>query len=592
MGELNNPWKDLKGGKLQIEGEAPKKAAEYAANLLDYIDAIKGNVQDVVSYKGFPTLIPSGRRLQQKFFDAGERFQTRIKEHETVLVDMGEAFLAAQKTYTGTEENAKTDFANWRKDSKAADGLSKAPKDGNQKRPEWGGKYRKDGAGEYKPPSNLTDVAGRKDRDTSVVDTEPVQWMNPERAYQIWTASLNDYGLVEAGAIWRWMAGHLDEGFSIFNSDITTLLGGEWKGDGAGRAKEALTGYKDNGAKLAADAKIIGDNLYNLSGWLWTFTANLTNIPPANMSDSTRREVDELAKWSFQHWYIPGVETASNAIPWFPETVDPIKGKPTPPPQQPTTPGTPGTPSGPGGPGASSPAGRQNQQLQQQLAQQRQAAEQSRKAIEQQQRLAEQQRKAMEDAQRKAEQDAQRRAVQQQQQAAQQAAQQAGQQMAQQAAQAAQQLGQQAASAAQQMAQQAAGLAGLPGIPNLKDLEEQAKKSATAAAAKGGGGASAGGAGGAGVGGKPLGGQTLDKASKLFPRAAVAEAAMAARTAGIAPGAGMAGMPMGGAPMGGAGGAAGGQQREHKRADYLDSTEHIDDAIGEAPIVAKPVVEQ
>ncbi|PXX66588.1 hypothetical protein DFR70_103337 [Nocardia tenerifensis] len=94
---------------------------------------------------------------------------------------------------------------------------------------------------------------------------------------------------------------------------------------------------------------------------------------------------------------------------------------------------------------------------------------------------------------------------------------------------------------------------------------------------------------GPGPGGVPKGtsvGQNLDKAAKLFPRAE-------ATTTGTATGAraGLAansGMGMGPGP----GPGAAGQQKEHKRADYLDSTEHLEEAIGEAPVVVKPIVEQ
>ncbi|WP_280488224.1 hypothetical protein [Nocardia cyriacigeorgica] len=40
-------------------------------------------------------------------------------------------------------------------------------------------------------------------------------------------------------------------------------------------------------------------------------------------------------------------------------------------------------------------------------------------------------------------------------------------------------------------------------------------------------------------------------------------------------------------------GAGGGQQaKEHKRADYLDTVQHIEEALGDPPEVAKPVVEK
>ncbi|WP_167461386.1 hypothetical protein [Nocardia brasiliensis] len=103
-------------------------------------------------------------------------------------------------------------------------------------------------------------------------------------------------------------------------------------------------------------------------------------------------------------------------------------------------------------------------------------------------------------------------------------------------------------------------------------------------------GASGGGGGSPGVPGKPL-------EDKLFPRAGGAGGnstdAVAARAA-MAPAAAMpyGGYPMG-APMGG-GGAAGQQQQQQqrKRAAYLDSTEHLEEAVGEDPLSVRPIIDR
>jgi hypothetical protein len=56
------------------------------------------------------------------------------------------------------------------------------------------------------------------------------------------------------------------------------------------------------------------------------------------------------------------------------------------------------------------------------------------------------------------------------------------------------------------------------------------------------------------------------------------------------------GMPMGGTPgtpgAGAGGGNQGQQEKEHKRPTYLNSKEHLEEAIGEARTVTKAVVEK
>lgn len=55
------------------------------------------------------------------------------------------------------------------------------------------------------------------------------------------------------------------------------------------------------------------------------------------------------------------------------------------------------------------------------------------------------------------------------------------------------------------------------------------------------------------------------------------------------------GMPMGGTPGtpgAGAGGNQGQQEKDHKRPTYLNSKEHLEDALGEARTVTRAVVEK
>lgn len=108
-----------------------------------------------------------------------------------------------------------------------------------------------------------------------------------------------------------------------------------------------------------------------------------------------------------------------------------------------------------------------------------------------------------------------------------------------------------------------------------------------------------GGGGGAGASaGSPISAKGMTTGEdKLFPRAvsiggtgAVGEAL---GRAGIAPGATMpyGGYPMGGG-MGGAGAGQGQQQQQRKRPAYLDSEEHLDEAIGEDPLSVRPIIDR
>ncbi|MBF6353121.1 homeobox domain-containing protein [Nocardia higoensis] len=116
-------------------------------------------------------------------------------------------------------------------------------------------------------------------------------------------------------------------------------------------------------------------------------------------------------------------------------------------------------------------------------------------------------------------------------------------------------------------------------------------------AAGAGGGGSVGGAGGGEVGGAG----TLSehpthqaRTSQMFPRASLAgaEQPMYPAAAAAGPGAnGMGGPPMMGPAGAGAGGGGAQGNTSHKPARYLQSTAHLDDAIGAVPDRVKPVID-
>ncbi|NUS42318.1 MAG: hypothetical protein HOQ24_01275 [Mycobacteriaceae bacterium] len=164
--------------------------------------------------------------------------------------------------------------------------------------------------------------------------------------------------------------------------------------------------------------------------------------------------------------------------------------------------------------------------------------------------------------------------------------------------------GDQSASQLAGLAQQASGL-GQQGLQDALRAGQQpsaaALQNAAAAMAHGGptdkipphGG---GGGGGAGAAPEPL----RDYAAKLFPRSGVQVSAgmQASATSAIQgqPGSGQpaASQPGPAGPAGspGAGHGAGGGAQERKRPKYLQSTEHLDQALGDAPDVFKPVIDR
>ncbi|WP_410873862.1 hypothetical protein [Nocardia sp. A7] len=142
--------------------------------------------------------------------------------------------------------------------------------------------------------------------------------------------------------------------------------------------------------------------------------------------------------------------------------------------------------------------------------------------------------------------------------------------------------------------QELLGLAGLDKIPGLGGTGGGSPLDIESLLA-GAGGGSGGGGGGASLAG-PITHDAL-ASSPLLPRVA----AVAPVGAGIQFGSTVDGGanpmatpgPPGAAGAAGAGAGAGGQGgNQHRRATFLESTDHLDDAIGDAPAVVRPVVER
>lgn len=583
---------------LTVKQLSLQTLAGYAIDLYEVFNTIEGWTHFVENVDGFGNL-PSGIALQGKFQRAGRDLKDRAKSHQTMLEDLAQQFITAGKLYTAAEEANTSGFDRLRNTRSAQrHGTWSLPAAGATKIPEWGGKTgRTDKYGG--PPADLKAYASEKDgRDKTPVRAEPSSILDYPTAYS-WHQSLID-GMgktADASGYWQSMANQLVAPATELGNQMTTMqTSGSWNSDAAVKAAGAVQAYVSGVQNMIDGMQTIAGNLLDTSGWLWAAQANTPNIPPDQVGTQYGREQVEQAKRIFRDWYVPGLDASSNAIPLMVQPVSPVVQPVAPPPPEKKQDtgggggGGGGTGGGTGTGGGSSAA--QSRAAQQALAAQRQASEQAQKTAADQQRQLEAQRQ-------QAQQEAAQRQAQQEQQAAQQRAQQAAQQAADQAKQAAEQGLQgakqamdQASQAAQQAAasaakdMQSAGLAGLPSALSSA-LGKDALKAGSGGAGAGKGGGLGGGAGsGAGASLSP---NSLQN-SKLFPRA-VADAAgvAAASRAGLAT-AGQPGSPGGMGPAGH--GAGQGQNKEHKRASYLDSVEHIEEALGDAPVVVKPVVEQ
>ncbi|MGW4770160.1 hypothetical protein ACWEO2_19195 [Nocardia sp. NPDC004278] len=608
-GEGSNPWLDLKhqaeSGVFKIDPKVAPDAVQYIADAMTFFDIAAGDTkgpyrpsfaQGMNQYKDMQTVdhfgsLNSGKILSDAFATvAGDLINKKLPEYQKSLQALGEAFIIAGHMVTKSEETSKSIF----KDIKD----KTPPKIHDDATQIMQRKLQSGAGGQYTwvdvDPDMPKADGGKFDGKpleqngpaTQVVDPhlEPAESFTYYKATQMYWALVDKpNGLLSMGGDWIRMAARLETGFAELASNIDLLVKERWKGEGSNAAKGAVDKYVGASKQLTGDMRKVGGLL--VDGAMWTINFRQTLPQPdtktgqyAAVTPEQESAAAKTAQDGFRAWYRHGV-LSSTVLPVLP----PPTGIPGMDPKttHPSDPRNGRTGGSNGGSAADSAAARQRAA---------QAAAEQRKAFDQAQAQAKQQQAELEKQRQEAEHRAAQQQAQQEQQAAQQQAQQAAQQAASQAQDALKQGLDSAKSAADQAAQQAqaaaakdmqsAGLAGLPSA--LSALGKDALK------AGGGAGKGAGGGAGGGAGAGLLSPNSLS--SKLFPRAAIGEAAGAATAAraGLAA-AGQPGTPGG---MGPAGHGAGGQNKEHKRAAYLDSVEHIEEALGDAPVVVKPVVEQ
>ncbi|MBF6211554.1 hypothetical protein IU433_19115 [Nocardia puris] len=619
-GEGENPWvafqEQAAAGKIDIGEGAARSAAGIVADSLTMMLIGKAATDRITEYQGFGNL-PSGQTLRQRFLSVARDLDDRLAEDEKILRGMGEMFLIAGKIYEDTDESAAEQFetfrmdrfGNWQDTRRDFPGV---PLRGEGTLPGWARELRSGTSGPHFPEGDrLPDPNSEVQPQTKGMGAIPVElvekpndsardgdrWTGDpsiENAYAIEYTTFYELGqalgdhsqdVIDAAAVWNWISARLDVAFNDLANGIEQLhASGEWGGEGPQASLTAALTYRSNVLDLTSAVSSVGNNLSWTSGWLHTVKLNMPWQASWDGAGGTasvgkpyaRDVLLPRARTAFNNFYVPGVQQSSSAIPPMPP---PNKELLTVTPEE--TPGGPGPGPGPGpglpiGPGPG-PGYLDTRGLQQiagprdgaRLDTERLQREQQEAAARQQQAAAQWQREQQEAARRQQEQQAREQAAEQARRAAEQAAS-AGEQAA-----------QEAMSAAQQAAQ---GIPALGGLPTPSALD--AARAAALNAAKGLG--SGPGPGGAAPAARPVG-----DVGKLFPRAGVASGV----TTGLA-GAARAGIasmgPYPGPPgaAGAAGRNAGGEGKEHKRPAYLDSAEHLDEAVGEAPTAFKPVVDQ
>ncbi|WP_019929524.1 hypothetical protein [Nocardia sp. BMG111209] len=590
------PWPALKGiatGGFNMKFD-DSVASDLIGTISDLIAGVKALKQEVgrVTGDGPLSSLVSGQELAKQFSAKGKELGQICDDHLAILSDMIDTVQAAAKTYAQAEGHNQAVFDSINKDPAPAR-LVDIP-----------GPTSIPNVGEHDEPKDLQNAQGFED--VTIQPETPaslsLEKLNALMSFYGWGTTNIPERVRDFSDTWNGMAAQLAGIFAEFASRANRVTDQSWTGPGGAIAARSIRTYAKSSAHLQDNMTAFGKTLLYTAGWIEATTNALDNVDSTKMRTSYLVFHDRVYAGDVEYrnrladaygkTYVPGMQFTCAHIPVLEHPAAAFNGIPSDQgvildPGAPVPP-APVVPVGPGPGTAVSPTSPISTAL----------GPGDAPAVPSDIPAPQDDLQAKPPATEPADPSSTRSPLDQ---LGQQAA-----SLAQQLGSTAQQAGQQAAGTAEQLAQQAAQFAQQAAQGVRGDVTDAASKLAPiglesagpglAGPGLGGGAGSGAGGGTAGIGGpNSSSSRNPSQSARLFPRAATpaaatnaaAESSTTAGRAGIAAGAGSPGMPAGAAH-----GAGGQQSKERKRAAYLDSTEHLDDALGKGPQVVKPVVEK
>lgn len=259
-------WSGLTGSNdLMLESGTAEKCAQHVADMLDAVMGVHTWIEGNYAQATPPiSLTTSGANLsmvyQQKI---ALEMPMRMIQHHNILTDMGNTFISAGKLYDTTEHNNATNFDNISFDAGAGTAPAGSPEP--QTIPNYSTKYHAKRGTDYYPWTFGGPESGAQ-----------LAWSDFWRIGH----SIDAQKVANAGGIWFWLSKQLDTGFTTLRESISSVSD-QWTGQGAQAAIQATSQYVYASQQLTGDMNLLGKNLLFTSGWLAKTKAMSTPPTPA-----------------------------------------------------------------------------------------------------------------------------------------------------------------------------------------------------------------------------------------------------------------------------------------------------------------------
>lgn len=309
------PRNSANNGHLKLEPGTAEQCAQHVENMLETVVGVQNWINQNTA-QASPVIAASGSGvLLETVFNLkfGTELRERVDRHRQILVDMGNTFVTAGKRYARTEDESAASF----------DDISFTPPG----TPPSGAPPKGTIPDQPRKPDSVTKY------DSFSFGPEMGGQLSWDMLYMICN-SINPQAVANAGEVWYWLSTTLENGFTTLRTTISSTSG-RWEGVGSQSAITATNEYTAASRQLTGDMRLLGDTLIFTSGWLQQTKQHAmppTPTPPPGDS-ITQQMMNEVNLIRFQENF--QVYYSNN----YPVTTSRIVTLPTPDPA--TTPGVP-----------------------------------------------------------------------------------------------------------------------------------------------------------------------------------------------------------------------------------------------------------
>ncbi|MGV9614030.1 WXG100 family type VII secretion target [Nocardia xishanensis] len=298
-------------GHLKLEPGTAQQCAQHVEDMLEAVVGVR-NWIDQNTTVASPVIAESGSgRLLWTVFSMkfGTELRERVDRHRQILVDMGNTFVTAGKRYGRTEDESKASFEDISFTPSGTPPSGAPPKGAVPEHP--------------RKPDSVTKY------DSFGFGPEMGRQLGWETLYMICN-SMNPQAVADAGEVWHWLSTTLENGFTTLRTTISSI-GTRWEGIGSRSAIAATNEYTAASSQLTDDMQRLGDTLIFTSGWLQQTKQNaMPPTPSPPTGDSIGQQmVNELNliryQDNFQLYYSDNYTHTTTRIVTLP-TPDPVTG--------------------------------------------------------------------------------------------------------------------------------------------------------------------------------------------------------------------------------------------------------------------------